>query len=918
MSGSRSAWSRTKTIYDLAVSGGTLDGDKIEGFLSQHPSGARALIAPLRPDQAAAIGTPFLREVFEILRSRFDFVLVDTPPAFTAEVIAAVDVSTHLCVVGMLDALSLKDTKIGLETLEQMGYDPNAVTFVLNRADSDVGIAASDVEELLGRAPDLMVGSDRAIPRALTSGQPIVVAEPRSKAARSYASLAERYLSATARPAEPHRRSPPCDERQRAATAPAAEGELAMELHERIAASPVAAAVAASNGNGSDPFAELKNRIHLALVSELGPRLFDVEDGGAVRSRVESEIRDQLAQESGLSHDDRQRLGAEIADDIFGYGPLERLLADPSVSEIMVNGPKDIWIERAGRLSETPLTFTDASHLRRIITKMVGQIGRRIDESSPLVDARLPDGSRVNAIIPPLSLSGPLLTIRKFAQNRFALSELIEIGTLSKESAEFLENCIRAQLNILVSGGTGTGKTTFLNALSAAIPDSDRIVTIEDAAELQLAQRHVIRLESRPKNIEGEGEITIRDLVRNALRMRPDRIIVGEVRGAEALDMLQAMNTGHEGSLSTVHANSPRDALNRLETMVLMAGYELPLRAIRSHVSSALELVIQLDRLDDGSRRIVEISEVQRMEGEVITLQKLFEFKIEHFDSERRIVGRLHPTGLRPGFLGKFERHGIELPVSLFGGAASASSARTHRRCRIASTGATGEVGAHAVRRRRRDPRPVRRSGRRPRSIRGGPAGSCHPPAVPRARLCPARPGRGRARRPERRGAGERSPGHRRARRPAREQRAAVRRRARARCERQHGRPAGSRRCSGRAGLRCASCAGRRGRRRRVQRRHLGVARSDPGRQRAATHARLAASPGLRNAHQRRAHPVAGAPARREALVRLDRPALRRRGHRQPALARRGPRRRQGAARARVHRRPALRRIRRGAASQNR
>ena len=445
-----------------------------------------------------------------------------------------------------------------------------------------------------------------------------------------------------------------------------------MELHERIAASPVAAAVAASNGNGSDPFAELKNRIHLALVSELGPRLFDVEDGGAVRSRVESEIRDQLAQESGLSHDDRQRLGAEIADDIFGYGPLERLLADPSVSEIMVNGPKDIWIERAGRLSETPLTFTDASHLRRIITKMVGQIGRRIDESSPLVDARLPDGSRLNAIIPPLSLSGPLLTIRKFAQNRFALSELIEIGTLSKESAEFLENCIRAQLNILVSGGTGSGKTTFLNALSAAIPDSDRIVTIEDAAELQLAQRHVIRLESRPKNIEGEGEITIRDLVRNALRMRPDRIIVGEVRGAEALDMLQAMNTGHEGSLSTVHANSPRDALNRLETMVLMAGYELPLRAIRSHVSSALELVVQLDRLDDGSRRIVEISEVQRMEGEVITLQKLFEFKIEHFDSERRIVGRLHPTGLRPGFLGKFERHGIELPVGLFGGAASA------------------------------------------------------------------------------------------------------------------------------------------------------------------------------------------------------------------------------------------------------
>ena len=401
----------------------------------RHPSGARALLAPLRPDQAAAIGTPFLREVFEILRSRYDFLLVDTPPAFTPEVIAAVDASSHLCVVGMLDALSLKDTKLGLETLEQMGYDPKAVTLVLNRADSNVGITQSDVEQLLGRAPDVLVGSDRAIPRALTSGQPIVVAEPRSKAARSYAALAERYLVATGRPAKRCGLAPNDNERRREV---AAEGELAMELHERIASSPTGATIVALNGNGNDPFAELKNRIHLALVSELGPRLFDVEDSGAVRNRVESEIGDQLRQETGLSGEDRQRLAAEIADDIFGYGPLERLLSDPTISEIMVNGPKDIWIERDGRLSQTTLTFTDTSHLRRIITKMVGQIGRRIDESSPLVDARLPDGSRVNAIIPPLSLSGPLLTIRKFAQNRFAMSELIDIGTLSKEAAEFL------------------------------------------------------------------------------------------------------------------------------------------------------------------------------------------------------------------------------------------------------------------------------------------------------------------------------------------------------------------------------------------------------------------------------------------------------------------------------------------------
>jgi pilus assembly protein CpaF len=451
-----------------------------------------------------------------------------------------------------------------------------------------------------------------------------------------------------------------------------------MELHERLS-SNLGASVEASGANGRDPFAEIKNRIHLALVSELGPRLFDVADAGSVRARVETEIRDQLAQESGLSRDDRLRLAGEIADDIFGYGPLERLLGDPSISEVMVNGAGEIWIERNGRLSQTSLRFADESHLRRIITKMVGQIGRRIDESSPMVDARLPDGSRVNAIIPPLSLSGALLTIRKFARNRFDLGELIQIGTVSAPAADFLRRCIEADLNMLVSGGTGTGKTTMLNALSAAIPDRDRIVTIEDAAELQLAQRHVLRLEARPKNIEGEGEITIRDLVRNALRMRPDRIIVGEVRGAEALDMLQAMNTGHEGSLSTIHANSPRDALSRLETMVLMAGYDLPLRAIRQHVSSALDLIVQIDRLDDGSRRLTGISEVQRMEGEMITLQNLFEFKLDRIDADRKIVGRLEPTGLRPSFLGKFEQHGIELPLDLFGTAMLGSQNGNHQ-----------------------------------------------------------------------------------------------------------------------------------------------------------------------------------------------------------------------------------------------
>jgi pilus assembly protein CpaF len=332
----------------------------------------------------------------------------------------------------------------------------------------------------------------------------------------------------------------------------------------------------------------------------------------------------------------------------------------------MVNGAHEIWVERQGRLYQTSVQFNDESHLRRIINKMVAQVGRRIDESSPMVDARLPDGSRVNAVIPPLSLSGPLVTIRKFSNKRLDMNELIRLGTLSTETVDFLKRCVLAELNILISGGTGSGKTTLLNALSAAIADSERIVTIEDAAELQLKQAHVLRLESRPKNIEGQGEIAIRALVRNALRMRPDRIIVGEVRGAEALDMLQAMNTGHDGSLTTVHANSPRDALARVETMVLMAGYDLPLRAIRQQIASALDLIIHLERLEDGTRRVTAITEVQRMESDVITLQDIFEFKVERVTPERVVIGELDATGLRPTFLYKFDKRGVALPVNLF------------------------------------------------------------------------------------------------------------------------------------------------------------------------------------------------------------------------------------------------------------
>src|SRR5437899_995234 len=429
-----------------------------------------------------------------------------------------------------------------------------------------------------------------------------------------------------------------------------------MKLHERLNTSkPLTAA--------QDPFAEVKSRVHFTVIGDLGPQLYNVSmDVDDLRERVLADVRDQLAQETGISRDDRQRIALEVTDDILGHGPLERLLADESVTEIMVNGPYEIWIERGGRLYASDVVFNDEWHLRRIINKMVAQVGRRIDESSPMVDARLPDGSRVNAVIPPLSLSGPLITIRKFSRKRLTLDDMIKLGTLSQETVEFLQRCIKAQLNMLISGGTGSGKTTLMNAPSTAIPNQERIVTIEDAAELRLNQEHVLRLESRPKDLGGENEIPIRSLVRNSLRMRPDRIIVGEVRGAEALDMLQAMNTGHDGSLSTIHSNTPRDALARIETMVLMAGYDLPLRAIRQQVAAALDLVIQLERVHDGSRKVMAITEVQRMESDVITLQELYRFHVDAVATDGAVVGQLTSTGLRPGFLEKFEKRGVNLP----------------------------------------------------------------------------------------------------------------------------------------------------------------------------------------------------------------------------------------------------------------
>jgi pilus assembly protein CpaF len=452
-----------------------------------------------------------------------------------------------------------------------------------------------------------------------------------------------------------------------------------MGLHDRLSRQGEngAAVAVVPNGHGpatqptTDPYAELKARIHHACIAKLGPELFKQESTEELSDRVYRAVTEELTLDrTPLTREERRELVRQLTDDILGYGPLEQLLRDDSVTEIMVNAYDRVYIERSGKIELSDARFVDSAHVMRIIDKIVSQVGRRVDEASPMVDARLPDGSRVNAIIPPLALSGPTLTIRKFSRDPYTINDLISFGSISPKAAQFLAACVKGKLNILISGGTGTGKTTTLNAVSAFIPGDERIVTIEDAAELQLQQEHVITLESRPANIEGKGEIKIRELVRNALRMRPDRIIVGEVRGAETLDMLQAMNTGHEGSLTTIHANSPRDALARLETLVMTAGVELPHRAIREQIASAFDLLVQIQRLVDGSRRITHVAEVLGMESDVVTLQDIFIAKPpdenQSYTGMHRLLSPLRATGLKPHFLEKLAANDVVLPPTFF------------------------------------------------------------------------------------------------------------------------------------------------------------------------------------------------------------------------------------------------------------
>jgi septum site-determining protein MinD len=642
-----------KTIAeDLIPLRKDLNSQLASGFLSSKKYGIDFLVSTSSFEGAGKITAEEIENLLSALDQYYDYIIIDLGRLLTSLNLKVLDTSNLIITAISPDILSVRQTKLFLQTLQFHNFPSQKIKIVLNFFDKKKGspsiISSSLQKEIFAQVPQ----DNKEVKKSLNQGEPFVLSNPRSPISQAVKELAIKLVEGEEKDLYTLGRGLPGETREKIFDISAQrQGEISEEA-----------------------LIHLKDRVHKRLIKEMDLRKIDLKtaDDSRKLEQLRKDVREKISpildKEGSIlaRREEREKVASEILDEVLGLGPLEDLIKDPTITEIMVNRSDQIYIEREGKIETSQKRFVDDEHLVEVIRRIVGPLGRRIDESSPMVDARLPDGSRVNAIIPPLVLQGPMLTIRKFSKRVLTMDDLIKLGSLIPEFAEFLWACIQRKKNIIVSGGTGSGKTTFLNIISARIPDSERIITIEDAAELQLSQEHVGRLESRPPNIEGKGEITIRDLVRNALRMRPDRIIVGECRGGEALDMLQAMNTGHEGSLSTAHANSPRDMLARLETMVIMAGTELPSRAIREQIASAIDIIVHQSRFPDGSRKIVQISEITGMEGNVITMQDIFLFKQTGTSPQGKVEGEFFATGYIPTFVHELKVYGIDLDLDIF------------------------------------------------------------------------------------------------------------------------------------------------------------------------------------------------------------------------------------------------------------
>jgi len=671
--------SKRKSLLDLLPFIDRLSEGLIKGCLVSHSSGVELLSSIPDSKKSSQVTSRHIDKLLHSLRGVYPYTVINTENTITDRVTSCFDNSDLVLLIITPELLSLKRAQNFLDTLQSLHFPPQRIKTILNMSDMKGGLPGKEIESYLGQEILGEISYDpETVIESINKASPAILISPRShfsKGIRNLASLLvteEGLFPVIASPDTPSSPPPPLRGRKKGGGENWGEAISTAEIIEEE--KELISKVSGKEVGWSKEVIDLKVHIHKRLIEELDLKSLDltsdkdVQKQKEIRETTKKAIEKILAEEgkSVTSREERTMLVTEILDECLGLGPLEKFIRDPSISEIMVNGKDRIYIEREGKIILTDEKFTNEQHLLSTIERIVTPLGRRIDESSPLVDARLKDGSRVNAIIPPLSLVGPVLTIRKFIKRKLSIDELVDLGTLTREMGEFLRICVQLRKNIVISGGTSSGKTTLLNIASSFIPEDERIITVEDSAELSLPQEHVVSLESRPPNIEGEGAIPIRRLIINCLRMRPDRIVVGECRGGEAIDMLQAMNTGHDGSLTTIHANGPRDALSRLETLVLMSGMELPVRAIREQIASAIGIIVQQAHFSDGSRKITHITEVTGLEGDVITTADIFKYEQKEIDEKGKVMGEFRPTGVIPTFIREAKSHGIAFDMGIF------------------------------------------------------------------------------------------------------------------------------------------------------------------------------------------------------------------------------------------------------------